>query len=89
MSRAEPSSKEFATRDPNKAVDGLDVEVNDGTADGKGDDVGNPIDACAGPELVSTTGTATAMAMTLAIIHDPNMVLIQNCWFFFLSVSSS
>ena len=80
MSRAEPPSNEFAAKNPNKSVDGLDVGVDDGTADGTGDKVGDPTIACgAGPERVSTTGTATAVAMMLAVINDPKMVLIRRC----------
>ena len=73
---AEPPSNEFAAKNPNKTVDGLDVGVNDGIADGTGDKVGDPTTVCAGPERVSTTGTATAVAMMLAVINDPKMVLI-------------
>ena len=47
---AKPSSNEFTAKNPNKAVDGLDVGVNDGTADGTGEEVGVPTTVCAEPD---------------------------------------
>jgi hypothetical protein len=89
MSRAEPPSNELAAKNPNKAVDGLDVGMNDGTADGTGEEVGDPTNVCAEPERVSTTGTATAVAMMLAVMNDAKMALIRRCTNFFSSASSS
>ena len=75
ISRAEPPSNEFAAKNPSRSVDGLDVGMN-GAADGIGDEVGTPTIVCVEFDCVSTTGTATAVVMMIAVMNDPNMILI-------------
>ena len=83
-----PLSNEFAAKNPNRPEEGLEdgtqdgcmegrtVGRNDGVADGIGEEDGENV-AAGGPGRVSTTGTATATAIMLAMIRVPTIVLIR------------